>query len=363
MRATIGHPRALAVVLSSLATTGLALAQQATLVGTLERPYRPGLCGRLEPRRQDAGDGGFRQHGPALGCGHAQGDQELRGAREAGPGRGLLARRQADPLRQPRQDGEDLGLPGRPARQVAGRPLRPTSRPWRSSPTASRPRRPRGSRSRSGTWPRGPRSRTWTGHAGDVGQPRLARRRCPARHGRQVPHHPALEGRRRARRPDRDPRRQRAGPGLRPRTSRSSSRPAPTAWPGSGNCRSPSPSRIDAKGPVAAFAISQRRQRGRDRRSGRQVFGSGTPADGKLVKEIGDNGQPVVAVALQGRRQPGRRSHSRASRSGSCNVDDGKEVKKIGPLPARSRPWRSGPTGPSSRSPARTRSIRRDHRR
>ena len=78
MRATIGHPRALAVVLSSLATTGLALAQQATLVGTLnghtDRSTRSPGAGR-----QVAGDGGLRQHGQAVGRGDAEGIRTLEG--------------------------------------------------------------------------------------------------------------------------------------------------------------------------------------------------------------------------------------------------------------------------------------------
>ena len=59
MRATIGHPRALAVVLSSLATTGLALAQQATLVGTLNGHTDPVYAVAWSPDGKTLATAGF----------------------------------------------------------------------------------------------------------------------------------------------------------------------------------------------------------------------------------------------------------------------------------------------------------------
>ena len=115
------------------------------------------------------------------------------------------------------------------------------------------------------------------------------------------------------------------------------------------------PVRIDAKGPVRAFAISG---------DGTRAMTAGpdgnvriwTPADGKLVKEIGGNGQPVIAVALNGNGS--QAAIALASKSVRICLDARRQGDQEDRAAAgrRSRPWRSVPTGPSSRSPETTRS-------
>ena len=114
------------------------------------------------------------------------------------------------------------------------------------------------------------------------------------------------------------------------------------------------PRRLDAKGAVQAFAASH---------EGTRVAAAGadkmvrvwTPADGKLVREIGGNDQPVVAVALNGNgKQAAIALASKVVRI--CSVDDGKEIKKIGPLPAGITALAFATTGARSRWLATTRS-------
>ena len=76
---------ALTAVLTALAMAGQAPSQEAGQPGGhAHGAHRARLRRRLEPRRQDVGDGGVRQHGPALGFGDQEGTQDIRGPHQAG---------------------------------------------------------------------------------------------------------------------------------------------------------------------------------------------------------------------------------------------------------------------------------------
>ena len=72
--------RVLAVVLTALATAGLAVAQkQASLVGTLTGHTDPVYAVAWSPDGKTLATAGFRQHGPALGFRHPEGNQDFEG--------------------------------------------------------------------------------------------------------------------------------------------------------------------------------------------------------------------------------------------------------------------------------------------
>jgi hypothetical protein len=169
--------------------------------GNAEWSYRPGLRRCLEPRWKDHRDGRVRQHGPALGGDHPEGDQEPRGAFQAGPGRGLLSRRPTARLGKPGQLRQNLGHPRRRTGQDpdgtgvgSGGPRRQAR--WK------RGRRGRG-KVRADLGSGQERVHQGTGWLRQRGRERgLAAGRGTDRRRRQVPHHPAMEGGLHARRPD-----------------------------------------------------------------------------------------------------------------------------------------------------------------
>ena len=131
MRATIGHPRALAVVLSSLATTGLALAQQATLVGTLNGHTDPVYAVAWSPDGKTLATAGFDN---TVRLWDAATRKEIRTLE--GHAKLVLAVAFSPDGKQILSGSLDntariWDLPGLPARASRWPATRPTSRPWR----------------------------------------------------------------------------------------------------------------------------------------------------------------------------------------------------------------------------------------
>ena len=350
------YPRLSAVVFAALATTGVALAQQASQVGTLDGHTDPVYAVAWTPDGKTLATGGFDNTVRLWDAATRKEIKKYEGHANLVLAVAACPGRQDDPLGQPRQDGQDLGIPPRRADEGARRATPPACTPWPSNPTASRPRRHPGRSSRSGTCRPGRRYGSLKGTTATSnqrpGEATVRRSRPETRPARSA------SGTAPTARPRGSSRRPPIPCSVSPtsRTTSSSSRPVPTASPDSGNCRSSSPRSSTPKADSPLFALSP---------DGSKVATGGddkivriwNAADGSLVKEIDAAGEPVIAIGLQGRRHRRSPSDSRTRRPRSQRRTTATRSRRSRASPRPPRPWPSGPTGRRSpRRPTTTRS-------
>ena len=155
------YPRALAALVTAILTAGVAVAQQATIVGTLEGHTDPVYAIAWSPDGKTLATASFDNTVRLWDAATRKEIKKYEGHSKlvlavaiAPDGKHILSGSQDNTAKI--WDYPDV----RPVKTFAGHPG--ASRPWPSSPTAnSSPQRP-ASRSRSGTWPPEPRSRIST---------------------------------------------------------------------------------------------------------------------------------------------------------------------------------------------------------